>query len=58
MAGPALRGSGYDAALAFLTPFVSGKDLLNNEYRDGSGTPIPPTPLITALALVPGCAVP
>jgi phosphoribosylformylglycinamidine synthase len=45
----------YDAALAFGTPFISGKDSLNNEYRDASGarTPIPPTLLITALALVP-----
>src|SRR5205085_11962457 len=45
----------YEAAVAFGTPFVSGKDSLNNEYRDASGarTPIPPTLLITALALVP-----
>jgi phosphoribosylformylglycinamidine synthase len=45
----------YDAALAYGTPFVSGKDSLNNEYRaaDGSRTPIPPTLLISALAIVP-----
>ena len=45
----------YDAAVAFGTPFVSGKDSLNNEYRDADGqrTPIPPTLLITALAHVP-----
>jgi phosphoribosylformylglycinamidine synthase II len=45
----------YDAAVAFGTPFISGKDSLNNEYRDAAGqrTPIPPTLLITALALVP-----
>ena len=45
----------YDAALAFGTPFVSGKDSLNNEYlaADGTRTPIPPTLLISALAIVP-----
>jgi phosphoribosylformylglycinamidine synthase II len=56
MAGLARAAAGcYDAAVAFGTPFVSGKDSLNNEYRDASGerTPIPPTLLITALALVP-----
>ena len=29
-----VRQSAADAALAFGTPFVSGKDSLNNEYRD------------------------
>jgi phosphoribosylformylglycinamidine synthase II len=56
MAGLTRAAAGcYDAALAFGTPFVSGKDSLNNEYRDANGarTPIPPTLLITALALVP-----
>jgi phosphoribosylformylglycinamidine synthase subunit PurSL len=56
MAGLARAAAGcYDAAVAFGTPFVSGKDSLNNEYRDANGTrtPIPPTLLITALALVP-----
>jgi phosphoribosylformylglycinamidine synthase subunit PurSL len=56
MAGLVRAAAGcYDAALAFGTPFVSGKDSLNNEYRDAAGirTPIPPTLLITALALVP-----
>ncbi|MBK9711502.1 MAG: phosphoribosylformylglycinamidine synthase subunit PurL [Kouleothrix sp.] len=45
----------YDAALAYGAPFISGKDSLNNEYRgaDGRRTPIPPTLLISALALVP-----
>jgi phosphoribosylformylglycinamidine synthase len=44
----------YEAAKAFGTPFVSGKDSLNNEYRVGSETlSIPPTLLITALAIVP-----
>lgn len=44
----------YDAALAFGTPFISGKDSLNNEYRDSSGQriAIPPTLLISALAHV------
>jgi len=56
MAGLTRAAAGcYDAALAFGTPFVSGKDSLNNEYRDAGGarTPIPPTLLITALAQVP-----
>jgi phosphoribosylformylglycinamidine synthase subunit PurSL len=56
MAGLARAAAGcYDAALAFGAPFVSGKDSLNNEYRDADGrrTPIPPTLLITALAIVP-----
>ena len=56
MAGLVRASAGcYDAALAFGTPFVSGKDSLNNEYRDANGerTPIPPTLLITALAHVP-----
>jgi phosphoribosylformylglycinamidine synthase II len=45
----------FDAAIAFGTPFISGKDSLNNEYRDGTGTrvAIPPTLLISALAEVP-----
>jgi phosphoribosylformylglycinamidine synthase subunit PurSL len=56
MAGLVRAAAGcYDAALAFGTPFVSGKDSLNNEYRDSSGTrvAIPPTLLITALAYTP-----
>jgi phosphoribosylformylglycinamidine synthase len=56
MAGLVRAAAGcYDAAVAFGTPFVSGKDSLNNEYRgaDGERTPIPPTLLITALAGVP-----
>jgi phosphoribosylformylglycinamidine synthase len=49
----------YDAAKAYRTPFVSGKDSLNNQlrYTDSSGTErvieIPPTLLITGLGLVP-----
>jgi phosphoribosylformylglycinamidine synthase len=47
----------YAAARAFGTPFVSGKDSLNNEYRVGSETlSIPPTLLITALGIVPDVA--
>lgn len=48
----------YDAALAYGTPFISGKDSLNNEYRgaDGARHAIPPTLLITALAHVPDVA--
>ncbi|WP_129673829.1 phosphoribosylformylglycinamidine synthase subunit PurL [Candidatus Chloroploca sp. Khr17] len=45
----------YDAAVAFGTPFISGKDSLNNEYRDAEGNrvAIPPTLLVSALAFVP-----
>lgn len=49
----------YDAAKAYRTPFVSGKDSLNNQlrYTDSSGKErvieIPPTLLITGLGLVP-----
>ncbi|NWG21153.1 MAG: phosphoribosylformylglycinamidine synthase subunit PurL [Chloroflexi bacterium] len=56
MAGLVRAAAGcYDAALAFGAPFISGKDSLNNEYRDADGrrTPIPPTLLISALAMVP-----
>jgi phosphoribosylformylglycinamidine synthase len=56
MAGLVRAAAGcYDAALAFGAPFISGKDSLNNEYRDAQGarTPIPPTLLISALAIVP-----
>jgi phosphoribosylformylglycinamidine synthase len=42
----------YDAALAYGTPFISGKDSLNNEYRtaDGERIAIPGTLLISAMA--------
>ncbi|MEN9934858.1 MAG: hypothetical protein RLZZ387_1437 [Chloroflexota bacterium] len=56
MAGLTRAAAGcYDAALAYGAPFISGKDSLNNEYRDAQGvrTPIPPTLLISALAIVP-----
>jgi phosphoribosylformylglycinamidine synthase len=48
----------HDTAVAFGTPFVSGKDSLNNEftYVDGTGTKrtvaIPPSLLITALGQI------
>jgi phosphoribosylformylglycinamidine synthase subunit PurSL len=56
MAGLVRAAAGcYDAAVAFGTPFISGKDSLNNEYRDSNGqrVAIPPTLLISALAQVP-----
>lgn len=40
----------YDAALAYGTPFISGKDSLFNEYN---GSPIPGTLLISAIGIVP-----
>jgi phosphoribosylformylglycinamidine synthase len=44
----------YDGAMAFGTPFISGKDSLNNEFKTESGETIsiPPTLLISAMALV------
>ena len=43
----------HDAAMAFGTPFISGKDSLNNEYRVGDEErAIPPTLLCTAMAVV------
>ncbi|MSP11829.1 MAG: phosphoribosylformylglycinamidine synthase subunit PurL [Chloroflexi bacterium] len=45
----------YEAALLHRTPFISGKDSLNNEYlgADGARHPIPPSLLISALGLLP-----
>ena len=45
----------YDAALAYGTPFISGKDSLYNEYTDESGAKhaIPGTLLISAVGIVP-----
>jgi len=47
----------YDYAVAYGAPFISGKDSLNNTYLSG-GTlvSIPPTLLISAVALVPDVA--
>ncbi|MFP4139140.1 MAG: phosphoribosylformylglycinamidine synthase subunit PurL [Phycisphaerae bacterium] len=43
-----------DAALTYGTPFVSGKDSLNNEFRTDSGEviAIPPTLLISAFGVI------
>ena len=47
----------YAAAMAYGTPFVSGKDSLNNEYRVGDETlSIPPTLYVTAMSRVPSVA--
>ena len=44
----------HDVALAYGTPFISGKDSLNNEYtHDGQSLAIPPTLLISAIGQVP-----
>ncbi len=44
-----------DAAIAHRAPFVSGKDSFNNEYKaaDGQRVSIPPSLLISAIAIVP-----
>jgi phosphoribosylformylglycinamidine synthase len=45
----------YDIATAYGTPFISGKDSLNNEYRDsstGETLSIPPTLLISAITVI------
>ncbi|MCG2788015.1 MAG: phosphoribosylformylglycinamidine synthase subunit PurS [Anaerolineae bacterium] len=49
----ACRGC-HDGALLFGTPFISGKDSLNNEYlgTDGLRHSIPPTLLISALGII------
>jgi len=46
----------YYGAVGFGAPFISGKDSLNNEYRDthsGGLVSIPPTLLISAISLTP-----
>ena len=45
----------YDAAWYYRTPFISGKDSLNNEYmgKDGQRHAIPPTLLISAIGVMP-----
>lgn len=50
----ACRGC-HDASLFYQTPFISGKDSLNNEYlgADGLRHAIPPTLLISAIGIVP-----
>lgn len=43
----------YDMAKAYRTPFISGKDSLNNEFNSGDKTlSIPPTLLISAVSVV------
>ncbi|MDP7131395.1 MAG: phosphoribosylformylglycinamidine synthase subunit PurS, partial [Planctomycetota bacterium] len=43
----------HDMALAYGTPFISGKDSLNNEYQAGDeNITIPPSLLISAIAVV------
>jgi len=43
----------YDIAVVYGTPFISGKDSLNNEYETGAESIcIPPTLLISAMAVV------
>jgi phosphoribosylformylglycinamidine synthase len=44
----------YDTAAAYGTPFISGKDSLNNEYAtpDGKTISVPPTLLISAIGIV------
>lgn len=44
----------YDGAKAYRTPFVSGKDSLNNQFTTDSGETIeiPPTLLITGMGIV------
>ncbi len=44
-----------EAALAHRTPFISGKDSLNNEYlgQNGQRESIPPTLLISAVGILP-----
>ena len=44
----------YDAAVSYCTPFISGKDSLNNEYigTDGQRHAIPPTLLISSIGVI------
>ncbi len=44
----------YDGAMAYQTPFISGKDSLNNEFRceDGTQIAIPSTLLISAMSVI------
>jgi len=47
----------HDAALGFGTPFISGKDSLNNEYRaEGERLPVIPTLLISAVGVIDDAA--
>ncbi|MDY7011731.1 MAG: phosphoribosylformylglycinamidine synthase subunit PurL, partial [Planctomycetota bacterium] len=44
----------YDGAMAYGTPFISGKDSLNNEFQTETGETIaiPPTLLISAISVI------
>ncbi len=44
----------HDAAMLFGTPFISGKDSLNNEFRteEGELISVPPTLLISAIGVI------
>ncbi len=43
----------FDASMGYQTPFISGKDSLNNEYNDhGKTRAIPGTLLISAMAVI------
>lgn len=44
----------YDGAIAYKTPFISGKDSLNNEFicEDGTQISIPATLLISAISVI------
>jgi len=44
----------YDGAMAYRTPFISGKDSLNNEFQtdDGRTIAIPSTLLISAISVI------
>ncbi len=47
----------YDAAIGYRTPFISGKDSLNNEYRsNGERIPVIPTLLISAVGVIDNAA--
>ncbi len=48
----------YDGAMAYRTPFISGKDSLNNQFtaEDGTTIQIPPTLLISGFGIVPDIA--
>ena len=47
----------HDAAIGYGTPFISGKDSLNNEYRsNGERVPVIPTLLISAVGVIDDAA--
>jgi phosphoribosylformylglycinamidine (FGAM) synthase-like enzyme/phosphoribosylformylglycinamidine (FGAM) synthase PurS component len=47
----------HDAAIGYGTPFISGKDSLNNEYRsNGERLPVIPTLLISAVGVIDDAA--